>query len=212
MGRHLPAGWYVDPADESRYRWWEGDQWSTHTRDKAEVEASIDPALRPLPDFDAEPRPAAGGGDGRRRIPVLLAVALLVGMVATAGIVAFRPQGPGGNRLEGAVRVQLRADPAGRVDTEFLGDGSPCGGNRAGVGRGSRVLVTNARGEPLGHADLEAGVVDRNLASVSCVFLFTIDGVDDAGAYVLKVDREKVRRISRDAIEADDWTVSLRID
>lgn len=32
-----PAGWYVDPADESQVRWWNGSAWTDHVQDKPEV-------------------------------------------------------------------------------------------------------------------------------------------------------------------------------
>ena len=38
-----PAGWYADPADASRDRWWDGAQWSETLRPTASV-----PVLRPV--------------------------------------------------------------------------------------------------------------------------------------------------------------------
>jgi hypothetical protein len=216
MGKQLPAGWYVDPSDAHRYRWWAGDEWTTHTRDKAEVDiAAAEEAMRPLPDFDAvdapgQPRPA---GDGKRRIPVLLAVALLIGIVATAGIVAFRPSSEEGHQLRGEIRVSADhvAGWSGRAD-RFLGDGAPCGatGNR-GVGAGTMVTVSSARGDELGAAELGEGVVDRTLNSTSCVFSYAVDMVDDARVYVVSVGRRAARRTTHDTVEAAGWTVDVRL-
>ena len=216
MGKQLPAGWYVDPSDAHRYRWWAGDEWTTHTRDKAEVDiAAAEEAMRPLPDFDAvDAAPAAPSppGDGKRRIPVLLAVALLIGLVATAGIVAFRPASEEGHQLRGEIRVPSDhvAGWSRRAD-RFLGDGAPCGaaGSR-GVGAGTMVTVSSARGDALGEAELGEGVVDRTLNSTSCVFSYAVDGVDDARVYVVSVGPDVARRTTRDTIEAAGWTFDVR--
>jgi hypothetical protein len=214
MGKQLPAGWYVDPSDAHKYRWWAGDQWSTHTRDKAEVDiAAVEAEMRPLPDFDAVDGPAAPKADGKRRVPVLLALALLVGIVATAGIVAFRPAGKGGHSLNGEIRVPAESVAGWTRRTDrFLGDGAACGeGGSRGVGAGTPVVVTSARGDELGETELGAGVVDRTLNSTTCVFPYTVDGVDDARVYVVKVGPHVTQRTSRDTMEAAGWTFDVRL-
>jgi hypothetical protein len=214
MAGQLAAGWYVDPSDAQRYRWWTGEQWTTHTRDKAEVDASLDPFNRPLPDFDTDPAPKAGtaGSDGRRHVPVLLVLAVLVGLVATAGIVAFKPQTPAGHQLTGELRVPAAAMREGRRAPQFLGDGAPCGGGDApGVGAGTKIVVVSARGDHLGQTELGQGVVDRTLNSVSCVFTYAVDDVDDAQVYVVKVGRRVARRTTHAAVESADWTLDLRV-
>jgi hypothetical protein len=216
MAEQLAAGWYVDPSDAQRYRWWAGDQWTTHTRDKAEVDASVDPFNRPLPDFDAEPAPKVTSEprrpDGRRRVPVLLLLAVLVGVVASAGIVAFRPDTSEGHQLTGELRVPADAIRSGRRAPEFLGDGAPCGGGDApGVGAGTRIVVNSARGDRLGATELGQGVVDRTINSVSCVFTYAVDDVDDAQVYVVKVGRRVAGRTTRDAVESSDWILDLRL-
>jgi hypothetical protein len=216
MGKQLPAGWYVDPSDAHRYRWWAGDQWTTHTRDKTEVDiAAAEEAMRPLPDFDAVDAPATPrvAGDGKRRIPVLLALALLVGLVASAGIVAFRPDSKEGHELRGEIRVPATrvAGWSGRAD-RFLGDGAPCGaGGSRGVGAGTTVTVTSARGDELGVTELGEGVVDRTLNSTSCVFPYAVDGVDDARVYVVSVGSHVARRTTHDTVEQAGWTFDLRV-
>ena len=215
MAEQLKAGWYVDPADAQQYRWWSGDQWTTHTRDKAEVDASVDPFNRPLPDFDAEAVAASEATpavDGKRRVPVLLVLALLVGIAATAGVVVFRPAATAGHQLSGEVRVPEAVLREGPRASQFLGDGAPCGGGDApGVGAGTPIVVTSARGDELGTAELGQGVVDRNLNSVSCVFSYTVDGVDDAQVYVVKVGRQVARRTTHDAVESADWVLDVRL-
>jgi hypothetical protein len=214
MGTQLPAGWYVDPSDAHRYRYWAGDQWTTHTRDKTEVDiAAAEEAMRPLPDFDAVEEAKPTSVDGKRRIPVLLAIALLVGLVATAGIVAFRPDGAEGHQLRGEIRVPSThvAGWSGHAD-RFLGDGATCGdGGSRGLGAGTKIVVTSARGDELGVTELGPGVVDRTLNSTSCVFPYAIDGLDDARVYVVKVGPHVARRTTHDTVEAANWNFDVRI-
>jgi hypothetical protein len=212
MGTQVPAGWYVDPSDKSLYRYWSGEHWTTHTHDKALVDiAAAESEMRPLPDFDAlddegNPVPAK---EKRRRVPVLLAVVALVAVVATAGVVAFKP-GPSGHSLTGEIRVPAPA-AAGGVHS-FAGDGAPCGGSGGrGVGTGDPVTVTSARGDELGTTELGEGRIDRTLASTACVFTYTVDGVDDASVYVVRVGRHRVARASRASVEAADWQLDGRM-
>lgn len=52
-----PAGWYADPTDPSRTRWWDGAQWTEHTAPlpAPTPEPAAAPALAPEP---AAPEPA----------------------------------------------------------------------------------------------------------------------------------------------------------
>jgi Protein of unknown function (DUF2510) len=213
MGRQLPAGWYVDPSDAHQYRWWAGDQWTTHVRDKTEIDiAAAEEAMRPLPDFDTVAADGSVKDDGRRPVPVLLAVAVLVGIVATAGIVAFRPDTEG-HQLTGEIRVAT-AEVAGwsRRADQALGDGAPCGdGGSPGVGEGTTVAVTSAQGDALGETSLGEGTVDRTANSTTCVFPYAVDGLDDALVYVVKVGPRVARRARIEAVEASNWTVDLRL-
>ncbi len=216
MGTQVAAGWYVDPADKSQYRYWSGEHWTTHTRDKAEVDiAAVEAEMRPFPDFDAlddDGNPATTT-ESRRRLPVLLAVVGLVVVLATAGVVAFRPSADSGHRLAGEIRVPAPAigrGPAGAG--AFAADGAPCGGGGArGVGAGSPVTVTSARGDELGATELGEGVVERTLTSTTCVFPYAIDGVGDAGMYVVRVDNRRAARASRETVEAAGWQLDGRL-
>jgi hypothetical protein len=214
MGNQLPAGWYVDPSDAHQYRWWTGDRWTTDTQDKTAVDiAAAEAATRPLPDFDADEEGATGVSDGRRRIPVLLAVALLVGMVATAGVVAVRPDPADGHQLTGEIRVATD-DVAGwtRRADRFLGDGAPCGeGETPGVGAGTKVTVSSARGDVLGEVSLGMGEVDRTLNSTSCVFPYAVDGLDEARIYLVQVGDHDPRRAKFAAVESAGWILDLRL-
>lgn len=51
-----PAGWYPDPADPSRTRWWDGAQWSEHTAGGATPVAPAAPAAPAAPVVPAVPR------------------------------------------------------------------------------------------------------------------------------------------------------------
>jgi hypothetical protein len=218
MAEHLPAGWYVDPADAHQYRWWAGDQWTTHVRDKAEVdiaaaEAEAAAGPRPLPDFDAVPADATGPApDGKRRVPVLLAVAILVGIVAMAGIVSFRPSSAG-RSLGGEIRVPA-SDVAGltRRAARFLGDGAACGQSGGqGVGAGTTVMITNPRGDELGSTQLGTGTVDRTLNPTTCVFPYRVQDLGEARVYVVRVGQHAARRAKADTLEAAGWTFDLRL-
>ncbi|TXK17340.1 DUF2510 domain-containing protein [Homoserinibacter sp. GY 40078] len=40
--RVVPAGWYEDPSDGSRVRWWNGIAWTDHTQQKPELHAAAE--------------------------------------------------------------------------------------------------------------------------------------------------------------------------
>jgi hypothetical protein len=58
-----PAGWYPDPADPARSRWWDGAQWTQRTQDAALTTPTpappVPPVGNPAPPFGSPP-PAAG--------------------------------------------------------------------------------------------------------------------------------------------------------
>ena len=216
MGTQLPAGWYVDPADKSQYRYWSGEHWTTHTQDKAEVDiAAAEAEMRPFPDFDAvddDGNPTTTA-EKRRRLPVLIAVVALVAVLATAGIVALKPDAASGPQLSGQIRVPARSmggGPGGAAG--FAGDGTPCGGNGGlGVGAGTPVTVTSARGAVLGETELGEGEVDHTLTSTTCVFSYTVEGVGEAEVYVLRVGRRRAGRAPREAVETAGWQLDGRL-
>lgn len=212
------AGWYVDPADATRYRFWGGGQWTTHVRNRGEVdiaaaEAELDAASRPLPDFDAPEGEDPGPLTGRRhrRLPVLLAVIALAVIGGAAGVVTLRSS-ESGLTLSGEIRVApaaLRSGP-GRTDA-FVPDGGRCGtGTNPGIGAGTEVTVSNARGQVLGQTELPAGHLDRTLTSTACVFRYEVDGVDDAAVYVVQVEGRAPTRMTRDEVVANDGRIDLR--
>ncbi|RYZ27722.1 MAG: DUF2510 domain-containing protein, partial [Propionibacteriaceae bacterium] len=56
-GRHAaPGGWYPDPLDLARERYWDGWQWSRNTRD-----SEVPPAYRQAPGTPAAPSGPYGG-------------------------------------------------------------------------------------------------------------------------------------------------------
>ena len=221
MGMQLPAGWYGDPADTGRYRWWDGDQWTAHTRDKAEVDraaAAAVAASRPLPDFDALPPdvdPTVHDDEpGRRRGPIVVLAVALLAVLAAAGVVTFGRSEASGHRLTGEVRVPMAAVAGGARQGEgFGGDGASCGaGGGRGIGVGTPVTVRSARDQELGATELGEGRVDRTLASVSCVFTYAVDGVGDAGVYVVRVGNRRGVRASRADVEAAQWQLDVQLD
>ena len=217
MATALPAGWYADPADANQYRYWAGDQWTAHVQDRVQADRAA--VSRPLPDFDAIAVPAvdppADVTRQRRRVPVLLAVLGLVALVATAGVVAFggsEPSGAGGQRLTGEVRVAIDQAKGGAGHGTFVADGTRCGtGRPPGVGAGSEVTVSNARGEVLGRTELHAGRMDRTLNSITCVFPYAITGVPDAEIYAVQVTGHPATRMTSAQFEASGWRADLRI-
>ena len=215
MAQQLPQGWYVDPADSHRYRWWAGDHWTADTLDRAEIDiAAVEAEMaRPLPDFDDEgAAPAAPAApEGRPKVPVLLALAALVAIVASAGVVAFRP-GHDGHLLSGEIRVPASEAAGWTARAERnLDDGAPCGEGAGGIGAGTTVTVRNAKGETLGEARLGAGRLDRQRSRNTCVFAYAVDGVGDARLYVVKVGRHGAGRASREQIEAAGWNLDVRL-
>lgn len=196
----LPAGWYGDPADSTRYRYWDGEQWTTHVQNRAEVdiaaaEADMAAAARPLPDFDDPDGTAPGATTGRRRRRVLILLAV-VALAAIAGAACFVVASGGGDRgqtLAGEVRV---------------GDG--CGtGSAQSIGAGSALTVSNARGEVLGRTELQAGRLDRSPTATTCVFPYEVTGVDDAAVYLVQVAERRPTRSTRAQVEADRGRIDV---
>ncbi len=217
MATALPAGWYADPADTNQYRYWSGHEWTPHVRDRAEVDRTA--ASRPLPDFDVLPMSAAEPVPEttrhRGRVPVLLTVLGLLAVVATAGVVAFGgsdPSGAGGQTLAGEVRVAIEQAKGGAGGGSFVADGTRCGtGRPPGVGAGTEVTVSNARGEVLGRTELHAGQMDRTLNSTTCVFTYEITGVPDAEIYAVQVTGRPGTRLTVAQLEASGWRADLRV-
>ncbi|GGL12346.1 hypothetical protein JOE58_002053 [Curtobacterium luteum] len=88
----LPAaGWFPDPQDASRLRWWDGRTWGEGTRAlPARAEAVLPVAVAPVgPSFSvgtaaARTRPWASGAGTARR---LCAVTLVAAIAAVASVV-----------------------------------------------------------------------------------------------------------------------------
>ena len=85
-------GWFPDPFDPARQRWWDGRQWTTHLRGEARG-----------PDRTASGpgRPTSGAPQRRTRVATVALVsagALLAGAATAtaAGLLAFVPSGRGG--------------------------------------------------------------------------------------------------------------------
>ena len=133
-------------------------------------------------------------------------------MLATAGVVTFGG-GNGGHELSGEVRVAVGAARGGANQSGgFAGDGASCGtGGSRGVGEGTTVTVTSAKGDELGVTELGEGRVDRTLTSTTCVFDYSVDGVADAGMYVIEVGDRRAARATRDSIEQAGWQLDVRV-
>ncbi|WP_244930831.1 DUF4041 domain-containing protein [Nocardioides sp. W7] len=50
-----PQGWYDDPQDQSIIRWWDGQQWTSHTKPKAQATPALAPVQPPQPQQPAAP-------------------------------------------------------------------------------------------------------------------------------------------------------------
>lgn len=85
-------GWFPDPFDPARQRWWDGRQWTTH----------LHPAARGPELTASDPGPLTPGAPHRRTrvatVALVTAGALLVGAATAtaAGLLAFVPSGQGG--------------------------------------------------------------------------------------------------------------------
>jgi Protein of unknown function (DUF2510) len=210
----LPAGWYGDPADSTRYRYWDGGQWTTHVQNRAEVdiaaaEADMAAAARPLPDFDDPGGTASGATTGRRRVPILLAVVALAAIAGAAAFVVTSGGGDSGQTLAGEVRVGTESvRGGGEPDDGAAGDG--CGtGSAQSIGAGSALTVSNARGEVLGRTELQAGRLDRTPTATTCVFPYEVTGVDDAAVYLVQVAERRPTRTTRAQVEADRGRIDV---
>lgn len=215
----LPAGWYGDPADSTRYRYWTGEQWTTHVQNRAEVdiaaaEADMVAAARPLPDFDDPDGTAPGATTRRRRrrVPVVLAVFALAAIVGTAGAVASG-RDDSGQTLAGDVRVDTPSvRSGGNGDAGAPDDAEDCGtGSEGSIGAGSVVTVSNARGQVLGRTELQAGRLHRTPTTTTCVFPYEVTGVEDAAVYLVQVAERRPIRTTSAQVEADRGRIDVRV-
>ncbi len=98
-------GWYSDPDDEARVRWWDGDRWSDHSLLLAEVLGHRDDAAPPAPEHppsrwgEPPPQPVVpppsvpSSPEPRRRSGRLIAGVAVVaaGLAAGGAWLALRP-------------------------------------------------------------------------------------------------------------------------
>ncbi|MBZ4018457.1 DUF2510 domain-containing protein [Streptomyces purpurogeneiscleroticus] len=89
-----PPGWYPDPGHTGNgpapERWWDGSAWTEHTRAAGTAPAAYGYPQQGTPGAYGYPQQQPGGpgqGGGRKRGPVIAAVAGAVAVVAAAGIV-----------------------------------------------------------------------------------------------------------------------------
>ena len=214
----LPAGWYGDPADSTRYRYWTGEQWTTHVQNRAQVdiaaaEADMEAAARPLPDFDDPDGTGLGATTARRRrrVPVILAVVALAAVAGT-GVVVASGSGETGQTLGGEVRVDTASVRGGGAEDGAVGDRDGCGtGSEENIGAGSVVTVTNARGEVLGRSELQAGRLHRTPRATTCVFPYEVTGVEDAAVYLVQVAERRPTRPTSAQVEADRGRIDVLV-
>jgi len=90
MSQPTPAGWYPDPADPSRTRWWDGSQWTEQTGQAAAPVAPAAPAAPAAPRY-GEYAATAGGSDLSAGYPASSAPA----WPTAAPAVRFGPSAPG---------------------------------------------------------------------------------------------------------------------
>jgi hypothetical protein len=105
-----PQGWYPDPADPSRLRWWDGATWTEHRRDRA-VATTAPAGLRPVGDFIT--------GSFRAVVavirPLLILAAIAIVPLVVALLLADSQLGLA-DWLDEVVEVTEQADPGESVD------------------------------------------------------------------------------------------------
>ncbi|MEU9997327.1 DUF2510 domain-containing protein [Streptomyces sp. NPDC050848] len=79
-----PPGWYPDPAAPTVERWWDGTNWTAHTR---QAPTGAYPAAPMAPSTVVAPAPSVR--NGRSRAVVLGAVAVAVVAAVVAGVLVF---------------------------------------------------------------------------------------------------------------------------
>lgn len=95
------AGWYVDPDESSRLRFWDGQAWSSHTHSAAPTVTMPSPP-NPWANHDAVghpsmmPPPQSGASALGRRIPTRIVIGAIVAAAALAAAVGLRVVGISG--------------------------------------------------------------------------------------------------------------------
>ncbi len=194
MTTSLPAGWYADPADATRYRYWDGGAWTHDVVDRFDVDR-----LGHAPAAPERPAPRRRG----RNAAVVGGLVALIALGATAGLALGG--GDDDPVLTGVVRVTAPAEPGA-----FRAEGTPCGGHGGeGIDAGDRVTVV-AGGEVTGRGRLRAGRYEQDLRTATCAFPFRVPGVGDAEVVVVRVEGRAIARIEREALEREGWRIDLR--
>ncbi len=82
-----PAGWYPDPADESKIRYWDGERWTEHVADRVasaptDSQADVDGKKTP-----GVVHPVRSGQDTARAVLFIVGFAV-VGLVALTALIS----------------------------------------------------------------------------------------------------------------------------
>ncbi|MFD7492992.1 DUF2510 domain-containing protein [Streptomyces sp. NPDC059832] len=116
MSNTTPPGWYPDAASPGTDRWWDGTEWTAHTRPAAQVSQGFGP---PEPVAAASGGGTAGGGGGTRLVALAVAGLVVVGAAVTGAVLLGRDES--GTRPE--ARPSSSAPPAtAATDTPSPGD------------------------------------------------------------------------------------------
>jgi hypothetical protein len=128
-----PAGWYADPEDSNRLRWWDGKQWTTNVRATQEQARAVPP---PTP---AAARPAAGlpaeVAELRREYEMLKSV-----LVETRDLIVLQEVGiyQYSHPLENAVAYKERLDQLSEAMKKEVKEGTAVAGTTQWVINGSQ--------------------------------------------------------------------------
>ncbi|MFI6036595.1 DUF2510 domain-containing protein [Streptomyces sp. NPDC051315] len=104
-----PPGWYRDPSDPHRERWWDGTTWTEHRRaPRVPAPAPVPPA----PEGFGPPVACAGGRSGRAgAVALVVAGAVLVAAIVT-GVVVLGANGGNGTEPAAAPTASTASAPA----------------------------------------------------------------------------------------------------
>lgn len=190
-------GWFADPINPERLRYWNGQQWTDDIADIApgHTRSSESEMVAPV---SGERAFRLRGAARSSWLPILLVGGILVAAVLALGILHFR--NPSRHDLSVEVTVGSFGD-YGSVGNICWGKG-----DASQIKAGTDVTVKDGYGAFLASSTLAVGSVKYNSY---CVLRAVIKGIPNASTYVVTVANCCSKQFAPAILDDDNWRIAL---